>query len=110
MLKIILLYLQVDSLADPVILNSLVQLPGPDGFYILSAASIARTASAHFNTALSSQHGNAKIVEHFPAFTFQMEAFGPNGMQLYEVNGCVMDKEFDKCGRLNMESKPCTVW
>ena len=110
MLKMILLYLQVDSIADPVILNSLVQLPSSDGLHILSAASIARTASAHFNTALSSQHGNAKIVEHFPAFTFQMEAFGPNGMQLYEVNGCVMDKEFDKCGRLNMESKPCTVW
>ena len=75
--------LQRDAITDPIIRESLFEIPGKDHF-VLSAAALFHSAAAFFNKD-PTDDGSTRLVEHFPALTLKRREKGPNGEQTYEV-------------------------
>ena len=79
--------LQRDAITDPIIRESLFEMPGTDNF-VLPAAVLFHSAAAFFNKD-ETDDGNTRLVEHFPAFTLKRREKGPKGEQTYEVGTIV---------------------
>ena len=68
---------------DPVIQESLFEIPGTDKF-VSSAAALFRSATAYFNS-YETDDGKTRLVEHFPALTLKRIEKGPDGEQKYAI-------------------------
>ena len=69
--------------ADPVIQESLFEIPGTDNF-VLSAAALFHSAAAYFNK-YETDDGKTRLVEHFPALSLKRIEKGPDGEQKYAI-------------------------
>lgn len=69
--------------ADPVIQESLFEIPGTDNF-VLSAAALFHSAAAYFNK-YETDDRKTRLVEHFPALSQKWIEKGPDGEQKYVI-------------------------